>query len=69
MLDDHDGVAGINQPAHLEQPSHVSEVKAGGRLVEDVERVAGRDLRELGGQLDPLGLATGEVVAGWPSRT
>ena len=45
VLDDDHGVAGLHQaPEHLEQPLHVGEVQAGGRLVEDVEGVAGRDL-------------------------
>ena len=35
----------------------VGEVQAGGRLVEDVERPAGRDLRQLGGELHALRLA------------
>ena len=41
----------------LEQPLDVGEVQAGRRLVEDVERAAGRDLRELGRELDALRLA------------
>ena len=35
-------------------------MQAGGRLVEDVERPAGRDLRQLAGELDALRLAAGE---------
>ena len=35
-------------------------MEAGGRLVQDVERAAGRDLRELAGKLDALRLAAGE---------
>ena len=61
VLDHDDGVAVVDQAAeHLEQALDVGEVEAGGRLVEDVEGVAGGDLRELGGELDPLGLAAGE---------
>ena len=35
-------------------------MEPGGRLVEDVERAAGVALGQLGGELDPLGLAAGE---------
>src|SRR5262245_21621 len=35
-------------------------MQAGGRLVEQVERLAGALLHQLAGQLDPLGLAPGE---------
>src|SRR5262249_32444267 len=42
----------------LEQPLDVGEVQSGRRLVEDVEGRSGRDLRELGRELDPLRLAT-----------
>ena len=38
----------------------VLEVQAGRRLVEDVDRAAGRALLQLGGQLDPLRLAAGQ---------
>ena len=44
----------------LEQARDVVEVEAGRRLVEDVEGLAGRPLRQLGGQLDALRLAAGE---------
>ena len=44
----------------LEQARDVVEVEAGGRLVEDVEGLAGRPLRELGRQLHALRLAAGE---------
>ena len=41
VLDDDHGVAGIDQALeHAEQPPDVLEVQAGGRLVEDVERLA-----------------------------
>ena len=45
---------------HLEQPLDIGEVKPGRWLVENVERLAGCDLRELGRQLDPLGLSAGK---------
>ena len=61
VLDHHDRVAQIDQPVeHVEQLGQVVEVQAGGRLVEQVERVAGVGPGELGGQLDALGLAAGE---------
>ncbi len=39
---------------------HVLEVQAGGGLVEDVEGVPGVALAQFGGQLDALGLASGQ---------
>ena len=51
-------VARVDEPVqHLEQPLDVGEVQAGRRLVEDVERAPGRDLRQLGRELDALRLA------------
>src|SRR5262249_2327660 len=47
-------------PQHFQEALHVGEVQARGRLVEDVERPPGGDLRELGSQLDALGLSSGE---------
>ena len=48
VLDHEHGVARVDQPLqHAEQPAHVLEVQAGGRLVEDVDGVAGRPLAEL----------------------
>ena len=41
----------------VEQPADVLEVQAGGGLVEEVDRVAGGALGQLGGQLHPLRLA------------
>ena len=40
--------ASTSRPEHLEQPLHVGEVQAGRGLVQDVQRRAGRDLRQLG---------------------
>jgi hypothetical protein len=45
---------------HFEQLADVLEVEAGGRLVEDVERLAGGAPRQLLGQLDALRLAAAE---------
>ena len=58
VLDHEHRVAGVDQALqHAEQPAHVFEVEAGGGLVEDVDRAAGRALAELGRQLHPLRLA------------
>ena len=65
VLDHDDGVALLHQPVeHLQQPLHVREVQAGGGLVEDVERAAGRHLAQLRGQLHPLRLAAGQRRGG-----
>ena len=61
VLDHHHGVALLDQRVqHLQQLAHVLEVQAGGGLVEDVERLAGRAPRQLLGELDPLRLAARE---------
>ena len=54
VLDHEHGVAGVDEPLqHAEQPAHVLEVQAGGRLVEDVDRAAGGALAELGRRASP----------------
>src|SRR4029077_16520270 len=61
VLDDDDGVAALAKPMEdLEEPFDVSEMEAGRRLVGGVEGRAGRVLRELEGDLDPLGLSPRE---------
>ena len=61
MLDDHDGVAQLDEPIeHVQQFGQVVEVQAGGRLVEQIERVSRVGAGEFGGQFHPLGLAAGE---------
>jgi len=61
VLDDDNRVALVDEPPeHLEQPLDVAKCQAGGGLVEDVERSAGRNLGQLARQLDPLRLAAGE---------
>ena len=45
---------------HGQQLANVVEVQAGGRFVQDVERATGIHPGQLGGQLDPLGLAARE---------
>ena len=62
VLDDHDGVAGVDQPVQLgHQHLHVGRVQAGRRLVQDVERVTAPGPLQLGGQLDPLRLAARQL--------
>ena len=61
MLDHHDGVAFIPQAVeHVEQLRDILEVKAGRRLIEDVERSAGGPLSQLSRQLDALSLSSRE---------
>ena len=61
VLDDDDGVAGVDETVEdAKQGVGVLEREAGRRLVEDVERAAGGATRQLGGQLDALRLAAGE---------
>ena len=48
----------VDEPMEdLEQLLDIGEVEAGRGLVEQVQGPAGRPPAELGGQLDPLGLA------------
>ena len=55
------GVARLHQPVeHRQQLPDVLEVQAGGGLVEDVERAAGGDPRQLARELDALRLAAGQ---------
>ena len=69
VLDHQHRVAQVDQPVeHGQQLLDVVEVQAGGRLVEDVERVAGVDAGQFGGQLDALGLAAGERGRGLAQR-
>ena len=68
VLDHDHGVPGVDQAVEdVEQPLDVSEVEAGGGLVEDVKGVAGGDLG-LGGELDRCASPPESWVAGWPSR-
>jgi hypothetical protein len=61
VLDYHDAVALIHKAVqHVEQEPHVLEVETRGRFIEDVQGPAGVPFGELGGQLDPLGLAARE---------
>ena len=61
MFDDDDRVAVVDEAVeHFEQLGEVVEVEAGGRFVEEVERLAGVGPGELGGEFDALGFAAGE---------
>ena len=61
VLDHQYRIAGVNEALeHVEQALDVGEVQAGGRLVENIERLAGRSPTQLGGELDPLRLTAGE---------
>src|SRR6059036_3926145 len=61
VLDDEHGVARVHEPVqHPHELFHVVEVKAGRRLVEDVEHVGGGARAQLGSDLEALGLAAGE---------
>ncbi len=61
VLDHQDRVALLDQPGeHGEQSADVLEVQASGRLVEQIDRVAGGAFGQLRGQLDPLRLAAGQ---------
>ena len=69
VLDHDDRVAQVDQAVeHVEQLGQVVEVQAGGRLVEQIERLAGVGARQFGGQLDALGLAAGERRRGLAER-
>src|SRR5437016_2055796 len=61
VLDDEHGGARVHEPVqHPQELFHVVEVKAGRRLVEDVEHVGGGARAQLGRDLEALGLAAGE---------
>ena len=69
VLDHDDRVALVDQPVqHLEQALDVREVQAGGRLVEDVERPARRDLESSEASFTRWASPPESVVAGWPRR-
>src|SRR5579859_1278784 len=61
VLDDDHRVAAVHQPSeHAQELADVLEVQAGGGLVQHVDRPAGGPALQLGGELDPLRLATGQ---------
>src|SRR5437867_2061091 len=58
VLDDQDGVAGVDQAVeHAQELLDVVEMEPRRRLVQDVEHLAGRPRAQLGGDLEPLRLA------------
>ncbi len=58
VLDDDDGVAGLDQfVQHFEEFCDVVEMQPGGGLVQNVERAAGGALAQLLGELHALGFA------------
>ena len=65
MLDDEDGLAGIGELVELRvEQRDIGGVEARGGLVQDVDSVAATGVAgalELGGELDALGLAAGEL--------
>src|SRR5699024_7585704 len=65
VFNDHHRVAQVHQPLeHVNEFMHVGGVETGGGLVQNIDGGAGGGLGELGGQLDPLGLAAGEGGGG-----
>src|SRR6266850_4420285 len=61
VLDHQHGVARLDQPVeHVQETLDVLEVKAGGGLVEDVERSPGVGARQLAGELDALRFAAAQ---------
>src|SRR5690606_29596856 len=61
VLDHHDAVALVDEALEdFEELADVFEVEAGGRLVEDVERLPGAAAAEFLGELDALCLAAAE---------
>ena len=65
MLDDHHGVPRLHQPLEdLDELVDVGAVEAGGGFVQNIDGLAGGPLGQLRGQLDPLGLAAGQLGGG-----
>jgi hypothetical protein len=61
VFDHHHGVAVVAKAVqHIEQLLDIGEVQACGRLVEDIQGLAGVALGQLAGQLDPLGFTAGQ---------
>ncbi len=61
VFDHHHGVAVVTKAVqHVEQLLDIGEVQACGRLVEDIQGLAGVALGQLAGQLDPLGFTAGQ---------
>ena len=65
VLDDQHAVAGVAQAEERgHQALDIAEMQAGGRFVEEVERVRCLRAGEFDGELEPLRLAAGERVGG-----
>ena len=65
VFDHDDGVAQIDQPIeHVEQLANIIKMQSSCRLIENVNGLAGVGTRQLGGQLDALGLAAGQRRSG-----
>ena len=63
VLDDDDRIALIDQfVQHFKQLRHVVEMQAGCRLIENIERTAGRLARQFLGELDALRFAAGQGI-------
>ena len=61
VLDDHYGVARIHQLIqYLHQPVHIGHMQAGGRLVQNIDGLAGLPFCQFQRQLYPLGFAAGK---------
>ena len=60
MFADHDAVALFHQTVeHIEEFADILKMQAGGGLVQNVERLAGRTAAEFFGEFDALRLAAG----------
>ena len=65
VLDNNHAIATIDElTENIQETLDVVGMEAGGRLVEDVEGLAGAAASELGGELDALGFAAGESSGG-----
>ena len=65
VLDDDDGIAAVDKfLEYLHQDADVLEVKACGRLVEDVDGLTRVFLRQFGGEFDALALTAGKGGGG-----
>ena len=65
MLDNDHRVARLDQLLqHIHQPVNIRNVQAGGRLIEDIDGLAGRAFGQLGSQLGALRLTAGQRRGG-----
>ena len=62
MLDDDDGIAMVDDVLeHGDEAVDVVAMEAGGRFVENIDRLAGGFALEFGGEFDALGLTPGKL--------